>query len=293
MRTAIMVLVSILLQPLAAARADEVQTITVSPSGPVTSLSQANDLAQDGSPIVVRVQPGTYRNASVTWTHDNTMFIGVGTAIFDGQFNRAWGVISDAQHLAFINLRWTRYNQGGILLKQSTDHLIDRNIFTRIGTYYSKHSEEDYAWAGVMINDVTGLTIQRSVFADILNTGVGYTHEHGVYFVQSSSNQVKANRFVNVGGDPIRFRDGSNDNTVTGNTFTRAGSNGYVGDYACRDENHPGQCPTGDERVSWRNTFTSNTLNSPHPWHRRPFTTRFCYDRQSWCSQQRVKGQNS
>lgn len=290
-------------------------------TNPVRSLGAANDIlcaktpdcSGLGRPVDIRIRPGVYTDASTVWTyHDDshrTRFVPAGWQpgwtykdvidhggypTFDGGLTRTWGFMAvhdgDRSNISWYYIKWRRYARGGISQKGGGGDLVYGNVFSKIGSYYTRKIDV-WGYGGVLLKNVTGSTIKNNHFVDILNTieGGGYSHEHSVYLLHSSHNQVLGNQFVNNGGDPVRVRNGANYNTVDGNTFTRAGQLGYIGDWQCRIARHP-DCPDGDEVRSWHNTFKNNTLNGPHPWHNKRFKARFCYDLNTWCTSQRIAG---
>lgn len=306
-RFVLALLLGLALLPLPRAHAAGPQTIYVSATGsvdgdgtitnPVQTLNDADSLVIDGSVVTVRIKPGTYTD-QVDWSHDDTRFVpwdwqpgwtatnlanAGGYPTFDGGFKDDMGFTSEADRLTFHYVKFTRQIRVGMLLHNSEGHYLYGVVFTRIGTYYSKQSADQYAYGGLYPSEVTGMTVQNSTFKDILNnpgpSGQGYSHEHGVYFWKSHHNTIMSSLFQNVGGDPIRVRNESGYNTIKGNTFTSTGSSGYIGDYYA----------TGEYK-SWHNVFTGNTLKSKHPWSRGPFYPRFCYDIPGQCSQTRIKG---
>ena len=57
---------------------------------------------------------------------------------------------------------------------------------------------------------------------------------HALYFAHHSShNVVEGNTFEDGCGDPVRFRDASNDNVVRGNTFAKVGASAVVSEWFC------------------------------------------------------------
>jgi hypothetical protein len=276
-----------------------------SEASPLRTLQRANDLlcqqtllrrcAGIGKTVKVTIAAGTYPYATTVWSYSDpthaTQIIGQ-DVVMDGRYSTDFGLHISPRNLRsniqVFYIKWTRYLRGGMTIGVGDHNRIYKNTFYRIGSYYSKQPEA-VAYAGIYLYDSADNSIERSVFVDILNTGAGYSHEHGVYIFRSTYNQVTGSTFSNVGGDPIRVRDASNHTTVSGNTFTNSGSNGYIGDWRCLNSADT-TCPDGDESLSWNNSFKDNVLNGPHPWHWAGFTARYCYDLRGSCPSQRIAG---
>ena len=272
---------------------------------PLRSLQRANDLLCSqtflrrctgiGKTVKVNIAAGTYPNASTVWTYSDptyaTQIIGQGV-VMDGRFSTDWGMHisprNTRSNIQVFHIKWTRYLRGGMTIGEGNRNRIYGNTFHRIGSYYSKRPEIR-AFAGIYLINNKENSIERSVFVDILNTGAGYGNEHGLYIVDSTHNRVSGSTFSNVGGDPIRVRDGADYNTISGNAFINSGYLGYIGDWRCLDTAVV-TCPDGDESLSWNNSFTGNVLKSPHPWHKAAFKSRFCYDLRGWCPSARIAG---
>lgn len=271
---------------------------------PLRTLQRANDLLCEqtaepctgiGKYVKVFIAAGTYPNARTTWVYSDptyaTQIIGQ-DVVMDGRHAVAWGLLirprNDRSNIQVFHIKWTRYLHGGLMITGGGYNRIYGNTFHRIGSYYSKKPDV-VAYSGVSLLFTKYTSVERSVFVDILNTGAGYTHEHGVYLVRSTNNRVTGSTFSNVGGDPIRVRDAANDNTISGNFFTNTGSLGYIGDWRCLN-NTQYTCPNGNESLSWRNAFKDNVLRGPHPWHLAGFKARYCYDLKGWCPSSRISG---
>lgn len=257
-----------------------------------------------GRKVEVRLLPGTYTGASVTWTYSDptyetyfvpadwvpgwtysAMIAAGGYPVLDGSHGTDWGFYSeDSRHLRFHYLKWYRYVMGGIYQSGGSDTYVYGNVFDHFGTYY--RTSTDWAYSGITLDKVSGSTIQNDTFSNILNDTDGYGHEHGAYLVGADNNQILNNLFTNVGGDPVRVRDGSDSNIVTGNTFTSTGSHGYIGDWYCITAINT--CTYGQESKSFSNVFKTNTLNGHHVWAQTPWADRYCYDTLSLCPSNRI-----
>jgi len=276
----------------------------LSEARPLRTLQRANDLLCEqteepctgiGKNVKVTIAAGIYPYATTTWFYSDptyaTQIVGQ-DVVMDGRHSIVQGLAitpnNDRSNVQVFYIKWTRYLREGIIAMGGGHNRIYKNTFYRIGSYYSKQPDA-VAYAGVFLRNTTAVSVEKSVFVDILNTGAGYSHEHGVYIVHSTNNQVTGSTFSNVGGDPIRVRDAANYNTVSGNTFTNTGSLGYIGDWRCLNSART-TCPGGDESLSWHNSFKDNVLNSPHPLHYAGFKARYCYDLGGWCTSQRIAG---
>lgn len=92
---------------------------------------------------------------------------------------------------------------------------------------------------------------------------------HGVYLAHfSTSNLVQDNEFDTVSGDPVNIRDASNDNYISGNTFTNAGHNGFYNEWFCTSD-VSGSC-SPQECTSHGNEFRNNTLVSGYAGYGTP-----------------------
>lgn len=307
---------ALVLIAMAPADADEPVTVYVAPTGsdtnpgtqtqPFATLGGASDwlCAQAcdglGKPVTVIVSPGAYLGAQGVWEYSDptyrTHIIGDNTT-FSGQNTVAYGLLihptNTPSNLTLEALTWTRFTKAGINQQGGGDDLYLSNQFIAIGSYHTKNPNNP-AWGGILWSNVSGSTIQASLFERILNSYYGgYGKEHGIYLVRSTNNTISGNKFRDIGGDPIRVRDRSSRNIVTNNRFIRTGSRGYLTDWYCQPAKY--DCPTNDEQRSWANQFVGNTVYGPHPWHNPRFYTVFCYDIPAtathpagFCSQQRI-----
>jgi hypothetical protein len=118
--------------------------------------------------------------------------------------------------------------------------ILEGNRFEDLGSLHSK--QKDVSWAkqqygigGIELHGVSDSLIKDNVFDDLENGKVagainkgkpkGQEMDNGEHLLhaiyvrdQSSGNRIEGNRFTDVSGDAIRFSNGSNDNTVVGNS---------------------------------------------------------------------------
>ena len=104
-----------------------------------------------------------------------------------------------------------------------------------------------------------------SLFSLYCIYGNRYAAEHmHVFYLSNNStrNNITNNTIKRAMGDPIRIRDSSSYNQITGNTFSQAGAESAYEEWFCDlrvDErvcaNHTAQCP------SWQNNFSNNVLD--------------------------------
>lgn len=249
--------------------------------------------------VEVRVAPGTYVAPQVRWTTyvpgRTITFLPAGYQFGDGGSKPPrpvfrgdgrsgfWFVAAlPAGHrggdmrMRFYHLQVERYAGGAIT--------IDGGVATRAGiqtaagaghnrnTIYgmvfrelgSKYVASGTGFGAVDLVNSRHNVIQNNTFAQLENAGSADVRAliHGIYMAHhSSDNIVQDNRFDVVSGDPIRTRNASGDNHMSGNAFTRAGSNAYLSDWfvAAATPGSPRECP------SIGNQFFGNKLGSGYP----------------------------
>ena len=149
--------------------------------------------------------------------------------------------------------------------------ILEGNRFEDLGSLHSK--QKDVSWAkqqygigGIELHGVSNSLIKDNVFDDLENGTVkgainkkkpkdqekdnGEHLLHAIYVRdQSSGNRIEGNRFSDVSGDAIRFSNGSNDNTVVGNSAKNAGQGALISEF---------YNPTAGERDSTGNSWSGN-----------------------------------
>jgi hypothetical protein len=203
---------------------------------------------------------------------------------FDGSWLQATlgpGVGSDgAARLRFFHLEVRGY-QGGLSLDGGTNRVpvdgqqrkayqkkgagLNRNtvqdmVFRQIGNTYTGGK---FGYGALILTNSSNNIIRNNTFSAVENNGALGAKLHGAYITHfSSHNTIAHNTFATISGDPVKLRDQSDRNQITGNTFTKAGHYSYY-----REEFCTGTClvqnPTKDrECPSSGNTFSGNTLHS-------------------------------
>jgi parallel beta-helix repeat protein len=101
----------------------------------------------------------------------------------------------------------------------------------------------------------------------------------------SSRNNITNNTIRRAMGDPVRIRDSSSYNQITGNTFTQAGAESMFEEWFCDLKidrrvcaNHTAECP------SWGNNVSDNLLDGNFVC--RPLTVAcLCQPREDYCGE--------
>ncbi|WP_172638810.1 right-handed parallel beta-helix repeat-containing protein [Streptomyces tailanensis] len=99
-----------------------------------------------------------------------------------------------------------------ILLRNVSNVTITGNTF--------KNLSGSTGYAGVHVKNSSGIVIKKNTFSNLRNKG----HMHGVYLYRTTGSTITGNKFSSISGDPVRIRDRSSRNTVSGNTFTKSGT---------------------------------------------------------------------
>lgn len=281
-----------------AARGDPVTTVWLAPGGtgngltqstPAGSLDQAEaTLTQvaPAGPALVLLAAGNYAEAgTVTWTIPDTTMQPVS---YDG--SGSWGSVGDGGgypvidghcaspgyllliHATGVHLNYLQFRNRLQTLVEAgpgADGLVVYgDSFTRAGTAWCPGPGIGYAGLGIYASQHWQVT--NSHFTWLVNPHVtsygGPGQIHGIYANQASYGVVSANDFSYISGDAVRVRNAADHNVISGNTFTRAGGNGYVGDWHAAGES----------------ASTANTGSGNH-WHGyyglvSPNRVNFCYD---------------
>jgi hypothetical protein len=146
--------------------------------------------------------------------------------------------------------------QGGGL----NDNTVQGMAFRQIG---NKDTGGKFGYGALILTNSSRNQIRDNTFTAVENNGAYGAKLHGTYVTHfSDANVIVHNTFTSISGDPVKLRDRSDNNQITGNTFTRAGHYSYY-----REEFCTGPClvanPTKDlECPSGGNHFAGNTLRS-------------------------------
>ncbi|TQE21945.1 right-handed parallel beta-helix repeat-containing protein [Streptomyces ipomoeae] len=123
-------------------------------------------------------------------------------------------------------------HDNAILLRNVSNVTITGNTF--------KNLSGANGYAGVHVKNSSGIVIKKNTFSNLRNKG----HMHGVYLVKTTGSTITGNKFSSITGDPVRLRDGSRNNTVSGNTSTKSGTYAIVSEW--RDPKKGETCGGGN-----------------------------------------------
>ncbi|MFC0037040.1 right-handed parallel beta-helix repeat-containing protein [Actinomadura rayongensis] len=189
--------------------------------------------------------------------------------------------------LRFYYLQLERYSSGGIMFDGGTRPspagvLVGGPTGVNGNTVYgvrfaaigSKHVPTALGYGAIDLVNSQRNIIEQNEFADIENGGdpAQAALVHGVYLAhRSSGNIIRGNRFDGVSGDPIRTRNASGGNKVSGNVFVRAGSKAFFSDWFQRraDASAPRECASLENRF-YDNTLTSGYNGPVRTWSASP-----------------------
>ncbi len=261
----------------------------LSPAKAVRTLGRVHAIVAAAKPardVEVRIGPGTYYADSVVWTytmkdHDITLMPADGgkdRPVFDGCASatgacaaRTWFTLSASSGRATnVHIRYVRVQRysTAISFNGNRDDFAGRwngyneifgCWFERIGNGYAPSLP--YSTAVVRLVNSDHNRIVNNHFVDGINTYNGGAI-HDIYAAHGSSdNTIANNRFQRSTGDPVRFRDFSNRNDVTGNRFVRVGTGGGYSDWYCDHDTRTDCTKTGPECPSWDNEFRDNVLD--------------------------------
>ncbi|NUR49554.1 MAG: hypothetical protein HOV71_15600 [Hamadaea sp.] len=176
-------------------------------------------------------------------------------------------------NLRFYHLQIEHYAAGGLRLNGgfTTDsygvrvpngaglnnNLVEDVVFRQLGSSYVNDGIAGYA--GVDLVNSSYNTIRASTFLNLENsTSPG--NMHGVYFAHGSShNQAYSNTFAIITGSPVKTRNVSNDNDISGNAFNFTGTMAFYEEQPCNS----GTCDTPEpeqECPSFGNLFHDNDI---------------------------------
>lgn len=251
--------------------------------------------------VEVRIKQGTYVAPTTTWrfyvpghtisfmpvdydpgdTYDDIagrpVFRGDGSAGYWFSARLPSGHPGGNTNLRFYYLQVERYASGGLQFHGGVttnsqgitvpatagvnNNTVYGMLFTHLG---SRHAPAGVGYGGLNTWNSSDNLIRNNHFVSHENAGGDAGLIHGIYLAHHSNrNTVTSNRFSLISGGPMRTRNDSNDNVVSGNTFTRTGTVGYSEwfcDSSCVAAN-PGHAR---ECASHGNVFHDNDLVSSY-----------------------------
>lgn len=184
------------------------------------------------------------------------------------------GVTADTPtNLYLMGLQVEGFAKGGIGFKGSDDrkhrvmnNTVNNMVFKNIGT---KHQPLGALGMGaISFATASNNTVSYTTFENIENVVCATqctpdAHIHSVYTLwNSDNNTISETTHTNVSGDPIRVRDGSDDNRVEYSLFVNAGAKAAISDWLNAGVStcsiggvvSTGECP------SFRNVFSNNEV---------------------------------
>lgn len=165
--------------------------------------------------------------------------------------------------------------------KANSGTVIEGNLFRRIGAPSGDDSGAAPTAAIRLVNS-QGNRIARNTF-DSIRSEHSCRVLHTIYLAHHSSrNTIEKNTFTDMCGSVIKLRDGSNQNVIRDNTFSKIDADFVVDEWFC-DKGKQKDCtkPTG-ECPSVGNRFVSNKLSASGP-RVRPIGVRGGTDPRPWC----------
>lgn len=259
---------------------------------PVKTLERVHEIlvaTKPQSDVHVMVAAGTYRGQVIRWTYTNPDYEIVirrtesgGASAgprprFDGCLSEVdcpggtWFRLghSDGErtNIRFQYLEITNYATAISFdgNRDSTTTFNSHNsiygcMFIRIGNI-SDPSRIAASTAAVRLVNSDYNVIENNHFIDSRNTPAD-ARFHAIYVAHlSSNNTIERNRFAQTSGDPVRFRDFSNDNIVRENRFEKAGVAAGYTDWYCDHDVRDDCTKATQECPSWNNQFRDNELH--------------------------------
>ncbi len=251
---------------------------------PILTLTRAEYVIKKSATkanVEVRIKKGTYNDQSTTWDYyikgrtisfmPSDYQVGKDLSSIDkrpvfngkgkGIFFKAKSDVSINSNLRFYYLEVTKYSSGiGINggtksvngLRRGAHNGINNNTFR--GMYFrelgSKYTPKE-GFGGIDLVNSNNNVIYKNTFENLVNTGdsLEESHIHGVYAAhESTGNEITQNTFNNISGYPVNFRNDSNDNNISDNSFTRTRFAAYGEWFA--DTGSPKECASHNNRLS-------------------------------------------
>jgi len=244
--------------------------------------------------VEVRIDQGTYTAGQTYWTtfitgHSITfmpadftpgMALGdfAGRPIFQSNGGPGWWMYAQLPsghpggdtNLRFYYLQIQGYATGGLAIhgRYTTVNGLrvpataGANSNYGYGLYFQNlgnvYNTSEMGIAGLDLINSDNNYFRNIHFVHLENTTADASHIHGVYLAHGSDNNTLLNSDYSwITGNPVDIRNGSNDNTIDGNTFTRSGKYGYLSDWFL-------EAGTPHECASWDNTLSNNDMVSAY-----------------------------
>ncbi|HIT75278.1 MAG TPA: DUF1565 domain-containing protein [Candidatus Avipropionibacterium avicola] len=206
-----------------------------SEASPFRTLAKANAHLEETKPatdVEVRLAPGTYTETGTRWTYHSehaTLITGDGgTATFSGQDTYGnyilkfgpEGTDRVAMNLTVRHLGFTG-SSNGLQVINATTVTLSSLVFNKIGTHYTGIGT---GYAALSIQNVSGVGVWSPKFTDIVNTADQQGLVHAIYAANNADNITVHDPVVSrVSGDPLRFRNGSDNFVINGGSVSNSG----------------------------------------------------------------------
>lgn len=229
--------------------------------------------------VIIYVRGGTYYDIYMTWTESHpdyplkiVAFPGE-RPIFDGRKLVNGEPSNDTHRNGFFLLDKegkTNYTLEGLTIRNyetkavtfsSSTSQPNRNnyvidcTFERIGTEYPDTLTSDFGFSALGFTNSNDNKIIGNTFSYLKNKEIK-GRMHAIYLASSSDNQIKDNFIEMCGDDPIRIRNASNNNIITGNHIDRSGIKAFVSDW---------YNSSNSEVQSHGTILKDNVFTFPHP----------------------------
>jgi len=149
------------------------------------------------------------------------------------------------------------YESKAVVFKSNGAHNGNNTVknctFERIGTSYASGDNIDFGYSALGFTNSNNNLILNNTFS-YLNNKKKISRIHALYFSNSSNDTIQDNFIEMCAGDPIRVRNGSNNNLIENNYIDRSGLNAFVSD------KHD-----STEAMSQGTTLKDNIFTFPHP----------------------------
>jgi hypothetical protein len=262
------------------------------PTYAVLTLNRAQQILRTINPsknIRVIINPGYYYKQTVVWSYTRPQFSitfsppagSTSMPVFDGCSTSPvtdpaiqcrggtaftlWNTRGEATNVKISKLRFQNYQTALVFTGYRDDvnsynkrNIVEGCLFYKLGNAFNPALP--YSTGAVRIVNSRENSLINNVFSNIINT-TGINHLHSIYLAHNSSgNIITGNTFKYTNGDPIRVRDASGNNVISGNTGIRAGEKNFFEDWYCTSAAE-GECTKeGPECPSWNNQLSNNTI---------------------------------